>query len=85
MIIYDESSRKQLSNITILLTPQEADELADKLINLTPEPGDHVHVDNETYSKEITIAIYTPKNVEAFAKHFRKMIAEELRLDPQTE
>ncbi len=85
MIIYDESSRKQLSSITILLTPQEADELAGALARLTSEPGDHVHIDNEMYTKEITVAIYTSKNVEAFAKHFRKMIAEELRLNQQIE
>jgi len=82
MIIYDESNQKQLSKVTILLTPQEADELADKLMSLTPEPGDHVHINNETYSKEITIAIYTPKNAKAFATRYRKLIAEELRLNP---
>jgi len=79
MILYDESNGKSLTNITILLTPEEASELISALKRLTTEPGDHVHIDNEAYSKEITIALYTPDNAKTFARHFQELIITEAK------
>ena len=78
MIIYDDINQKELMHAILLLTPKEARELLGALEQLTTKPGDHYHLNNEAYSKEITIALYTPDNRKSFAKIFQEMIEDEL-------
>ena len=57
MRILNEDNDQPIKGVLIMLTPSEAKELVDKIRRLTPEKGDHIHVDDETYMREITIAI----------------------------
>jgi len=79
MKIFDEIQNKSLSTITILLTKKEAAQLhsyLEQLIRET-EPNEHVHfhLENEDFSKEITIALYDKNgNLESFSERYRKLI-----------
>ena len=75
MRIIDEKNRKTLSSILIMLTTQEAKELRDYLEDLNPDVGDHLHVSDINYKREITIAIYTDKNMHFFSEEIRNIIA----------
>lgn len=57
-----------------MLTPNEASELAGKIKSIDPNKGDHIHVDDLEYAREITIAIYTDQNIHYFAKEIRDLI-----------
>jgi hypothetical protein len=63
-----------LTSVLIMLTPDEAAELADGLRGLDPKTGDHIHVSDETFTREITIAVYTPENLKFFAERIRRLI-----------
>ena len=58
MRILNEDDNKPIKGVLIMLTPSEAKELVDKIRELTAEKGDHLHVDDESFMPEITIAIY---------------------------
>ena len=77
MILVNAETQELLTDVLILLTSSEAKELFDKLENLDPEQGDHCHVNNEEFSKELTVAIYTPENAKYFDEDVRKLIKQE--------
>jgi hypothetical protein len=77
MRIIDEENNKTLNSILIMLTPEEAAELASKLKSLDPTNGEHLHVDDIDYKREITVAIYTAENSGFFADEIRRILAEE--------
>jgi len=77
MRIIDTKNMKALSSILIMLTPSEASELASSLEQLDPTIGDHSHVDDLEYKREITIAVYTDQNQHFFAPAIRAIIAEQ--------
>jgi hypothetical protein len=65
--IYDPDSKKVLASVTLFLTPSEAKELADSSADLAAHPEKHHHhVSDPTYSREITVAVYTPENRAQF-------------------
>jgi len=74
MRIINDKDMTTLSRILIMLTPSEASELASKINNIDPNIGDHIHVDDQEYAREITIAIYTDQNMHNFTKEVRELI-----------
>jgi hypothetical protein len=66
MRILNEDNDQVVNSVLLMLTPLEAKELAEKIRQLTPESGDHMHVNDDTFMREITIAIYTPENTQTF-------------------
>ena len=77
MKIFDEITNLSLSNVTILLKESEAIQLVGYLEELlSNDSADaHYHLDNDDYSKEITIALYNPDgNIEHFAEKYKKAI-----------
>jgi hypothetical protein len=77
MIILDENNNKVLTSLLVLLTAAEAQELMDKLRRLDPTSGDHIHINDEKFTKEITVAVYTPDNLKFFSKHVRHLVESE--------
>jgi len=59
-----------------MLTPEEARELASKVKNLCQHPNepDHIHENDIDFTKEITVAIYTPKNMKHFHKDIQRIL-----------
>ena len=74
MRILDEGSDRALVSVLIMLTPDEAKELLDSLMGLAPENGDHIHVSDEDFTREITIAVYTPENLQFFNNRVKRLI-----------
>ena len=78
MRILDQDNDKAVNSILIMLTPSEAKELVDKIRQLTTEKGDHLHLGDETFLREITIAIYTSENVLTFNPRIVNLIESEI-------
>ena len=75
MRIHDDRNDKQLSSITLYLTPAEASELADGARDLSENPDKHhFHIPGENYEKEVTLAVYTPTNLDQFDEKSRRVI-----------
>ncbi len=74
MIIIDEKNGVTYNKILIMLTPNEASEMASKIESINAEIGDHIHINDIDYKKEITIAIYTEKNLHFYKEKIRKLI-----------
>jgi hypothetical protein len=74
MQIINDKDLTTLSRILIMLTPSEASELASKIKSIDPNMGEHIHVDDQEYSREITIAVYTDQNLHYFTKEIRELI-----------
>ncbi len=80
MLIIDENNQS-IDTITLLLTECEAKELRDSLESiLQSKVGvSHSHVNNSSYSKEITVCTYMPGKIsdEGFNEHIKKLILAE--------
>ena len=74
MRIINDKEMTTLSRILIMVAPSEASELASKINNIDPNIGDHTHVDDQEYAREITIAIYTDQDMHYFTKEVRELI-----------
>lgn len=74
MLIYDTENKRSLSSILIMLTPNEAHELSGSLKSINPKEGNHIHVDDEDFKIEITLAVYTPENLKFFSSDIREML-----------
>ena len=77
MRILDEDRDKALKNILLLLTKQEAVQLISDLEDLVNDDtkGNHSHINNEDYSKEITRALYEENNIDDFfSERCKKLI-----------
>jgi hypothetical protein len=80
MRIYDPKSKKQLEEVTLYLTPDEAAELADTARGLAKDPTQHHgHVSSEDCSREVTIAVYTPDNLRQFDAESRGVLEDEAK------
>ena len=77
MRIIDDRTGKPLASVSLLLTPKEASELVDTLNGLNPKVGDHGHVADVDYQRELTVAIYTSDNLGFFSEDVRRMINED--------
>jgi hypothetical protein len=76
MRIIDQNRDEPLDGITIMLTPSEAAELASKIKNLDIATGDHAHVFDADYKREIIVAVYTTENLHLFHDKVRRAILE---------
>jgi hypothetical protein len=74
MILIDNVIKKELSSVMIMLTLAEAQELMDKLSHLNVDMGDHAHISNDNFSREVIISIYTPNNKHYFNGQIRSII-----------
>ncbi len=74
MRIIDKKNKTTLDTILIMLTPSEASELASKIKSLDPSTGDHLHLNDAEYEREITLAVYTDENFVFFADDIRNII-----------
>jgi hypothetical protein len=67
MRILNEASDKSISNVTLYLSEAEASHLLSALEALINKPTNHhSHVNNDDFSKEITVCIYDPANLGGF-------------------
>jgi hypothetical protein len=76
MRIIDKKNNKALTSVLILLTPKEATELWNKVKSIDPKVGDHVHINDLEFTREVTIAIYTDQNQHLFTEEIRNIIRE---------
>jgi hypothetical protein len=74
MRIINNKSKRSLDSILLMLTPSEAFELLSKLKSINPDTGDHFHVSDLEFCREITVSIYTDKNLHLFSDEIRKII-----------
>lgn len=82
MKIYDQESKRILSNVTLFLTPEEARELAGAAEDLADNPRHHHHhVADKTFQQEVMLAVYTADNLHQFDEESRKLIEPELKQD----
>lgn len=67
MRILNEDSDKSLDKVIIYLTMPEAKELKDSLEAIINKPlGNHSHIPDENFEKELTICIYDVNNLDGF-------------------
>ena len=65
MLIIDDDEGRALTAVTLLLTPDEARELADAARDLADHPEKHHHhVNDSDYLNEITVMADTPRTRE---------------------
>jgi len=81
MIIFNETTKESLTNVTILLNKSEADQmqgyLEELLSNATQNA--HYHLNNDDYSKEVTLTLYDKKsNLDGFSDVLKTLINSEL-------
>jgi hypothetical protein len=75
MRIYDSSSKRVLTEVTLFLTPSEMRELADAADQLAGDAGmHHCHINDSTFAQEITVAVYTADNLSQFDDEARRII-----------
>ena len=77
MIIYDQASKRVLSELTLFLTPTEAAELADSARDLSLHPTkQHQHIPGDPgFQTELILAVFTPETLSAFDDEARGVIA----------
>ncbi len=78
MRLLDEDRNQAVMGLTLLLTPAEARELASKLSGLLEADwdGNHFHVNDASYERELTVAIYTKENLTSFDDRSRELIGD---------
>jgi hypothetical protein len=74
MRIINRENEKQINSVMIMLTEKEAHELSDLIASINPEEGDHIHVNDLEYKREITVLIYTPNNLHFFNDKIKEAI-----------
>jgi len=81
MVIFDETNNNELNNLTLLLKKDEVVQLIGYLndLLLMDSKNEHYHINNDDYSKEITIALYSKDGeLDHFAEKYRKIIIQEM-------
>ena len=82
MKIYDQKNQRVLDFVTLFLTPQEASQIASDLKDLADHPEKHHHhINNEDYSNEIIVSVYTDDNISQFDEESRRILAVEIDLE----
>ena len=76
MRILDQDNAKLIDSVMIMLTPEEASELIGMLQSIDPSTGDHIHVYDIEFSRQITALIYTPQNLKFFNEVVRNALTE---------
>ena len=77
MRIYDPSTQRVLSKVTLLLTPEELNHLAGYAESLAEEPSvvnTHAHVNDESYRREITLVVVTEETAPTLVEHLQEIL-----------
>lgn len=75
MRILDSINDRPLKRIALILTADEAQSLLNQLGKLISKPKiHHIHVEDEAFEREITLAIYTEANISQLDERTRKLI-----------
>ena len=75
MRILDNANVRPIKQITLYLTMDEAKSLYNQLDKLISKPKiHHIHVEDESFEREITVAIYTDSNISEFDERSRRLI-----------
>lgn len=77
MKIYDAINKKELREVTVYLTVEEASELAQTAVGLATKPEQHHgHVSSADLS-QVTLAVYTRDNLSQFDAESQRLLAAE--------
>jgi hypothetical protein len=77
MRILNNQTGQALEDICLYLTPAEAKEMMGALENLLINRSEnHAHLSDNSYQREVTLAIYTDDNLDEFDERSRKLIRE---------
>ncbi len=75
MKILDDEGNRPLKRVSLFLTRDETISLLKQLEGLiSKHRRHHVHVEDENFEREITIAIYTESNISKFDERSRRLI-----------
>ena len=76
MRILDETSGKSINNLVLLFKKTEAIQLIGYLEALVSDEtnNEHYHLNNDDYSKEITIALYDTNTINNFSDRYKRLI-----------
>ena len=75
MRILDNANVRPIKQITLYLTMDEAKSLYNQLDKLISKPKiHHIHFEDESFEREITVAIYTDSNISEFDERSRRLI-----------
>lgn len=75
MRLLDQDTSNELLDVAVYLTPSEVQQMVAALTNLLNNPAEHhVHLNDDSYSREITISIYTDQNLNQFDERSRRLI-----------
>ena len=77
MRLLDVDTGKPLRDVCVYLTPLEARQMLGYLKGLVNGRVEHhAHVNDDSYEREVTIAVYTERNLDQFDERSRKLILE---------
>jgi hypothetical protein len=77
MRILDEKNDSSITNTVLMLTLAEARELRDgldQLIGSDLAQNLHIHIPDNEYEHEITVAIYSDRNIYGFNERIKSLI-----------
>lgn len=77
MRIYDPSTNRVLSEVTLLLTPEELNHLAGYAESLAEEPSvanTHAHIDDAEFQREILLVVVTEETVPTFVERLQEIL-----------
>lgn len=74
MRILNSADNTPLNNICIYLTPAEATQMVGYLEQLLVEPGEHFHLNDDEYQREITLTVYQAGNLKHYDERSKKLI-----------
>ncbi|TKG92988.1 hypothetical protein EYV94_18630 [Puteibacter caeruleilacunae] len=79
MRLFDQEKETLINDLLILLTIDEALELKCELERLIQQQktDDHGHINNEDYTKEITVSVYDPNNIDNFSRRIKNLIIDD--------
>ena len=79
MRMFDEDNKKNIDTLTLLLEEAEVSQLISYLNALISgnDKKAHFHMNNEDYSKEITLALYDVNDINHFSDRYKKLILED--------
>ncbi len=74
MRILNLNDSTPLSNITVYLTPAEATQMIGYLEQLSAERGEHFHLNDDVYQREITLTVYQEEHLDGYDERSKKLI-----------
>ena len=75
MRILELENRRELSELTLYLTSQEAEELQQSLVDMIRSPkGNHCHINDENFERELTVCVYQEEDLSDFDEVSKQII-----------